>query len=253
MKKILLIMALIFVPSSMALSEPFRILNLPTGSAQLSASEKSSGKALWSSKFKIMKTEFKGSSMVYIEEDGNGLFGGDGKKKTWVSRSFYYLKGTEIIPYQLNIVYKDESGKIIRTIEKNYDASSKKVYCKVNGQSKIFDMPGDIADKEDLAFCLANFDFDGKNDHMFHLLTHEPSLYTMTAKYITEESVTSSGKDTDCFKLRIIPDLGAANIFGAFVPATYFWLEAKPPHRFVKYEGLESGLGTPYIDMLKIK
>lgn len=239
--------------SNVSIAENFIIKTVPTGTAYISTSDKSSGDDLWSTKTTIQKVSYKGRPMVYVEDKGQGIWGNDKKNETWVTRSYFYLNGTTITPFQVDSTFKDIDGNIVQKLNKYYDSAKGKIICVVNGETKNFNFPSDVLDKEDLAVGLANYPFEEKRDFIFHLFTHEPAMYTMTAKFLGQDPVMVSGKNVDCYKFRLIPDLGAANIFGAFVPATYFWVEVAPPHGFVRYEGLESGLGTPYIVMQKTK
>jgi len=43
--------------------------------------------------------------------------------------------------------------------------------------------------------------------------------------------------------------MGAINLFSSFFPKTYFWVSAAEPREIIRYEGLESALGTPYITL----
>ncbi|MDD5593345.1 MAG: hypothetical protein PHG97_01210 [Candidatus Margulisbacteria bacterium] len=255
MKKILLVGLVVgwfggwVVGGSIASAEIFKISNLPAGTEQYRVSDKASGQPRWQSAQKVQQLTDQGKTFLYLDENGSGLYGSDKKDKTWNAKSYFYLAGGRLVPYQVNIVYKDKSGAAAGRISKYYDRQNKQVVCTTNGAVKTFDFKDDIVDKEDLGFCLMNYPFEEKRDMVFYLLTHEPTLYRVTFKYKGVETLTRNGKPVDCYKLEMIPDLGALNIFGAFVPKTYFWYTTGPDHDFVRYEGLESGLGTPYIVM----
>ena len=94
-----------------------------------------------------------------------------------------------------------------------------------------------------------SYPFDRKSDFIFPMLTNEPAYYSMTLVNKGIDTLTVNGATIECYKLQMIPDLGFLGIFAPFVPKTYFWYKAASPHEFVRYEGLESGLNTPYIVM----
>jgi len=185
--------------------------------------------------------------MLYIAEDGSGIYGKDRKYKSWHSDAYYKFKNLVPLPYQTKLVYKDENGRLLQTIEKFYGQPGNKVVFRSNGKDQSFDMKDDLIDREILGAALANYPFAEKRDLLFHLLTNEPKIYPMTVKYIGMENLKLGEKTVACHKIQMIPDLGALNIFGAFVPKTYFWYKTDEPYDFIRYEGLESGLGTPYI------
>ena len=241
----LLVVSLVF--ASLSFAEILKIEYTRKGLEDLKATEKSSGKDLWQSKNLIQRTTHKGETFLYIKEDGAGIYGKDKKYKSWASQAYYRLEKKRAIPYQTQLVYKDRSGKVIQTITKFYDPEEKKAVCGVNGKEHKFEFKDDLIDKEVLGTCLQNYPFEEKRDVVFHLLTNEPTLYKITVKYRDLDTLIIEGKIVKCHKLQMIPDLGLLNVFGAFVPKTYFWYKVDPPHDFVRYEGLESGLGTPYI------
>ena len=123
------------------------------------------------------------------------------------------------------------------------------MYCVKNSDKKDFDFEDDLIDKEVLGTCMMNFPFGRKEDFEFHMMTNEPAHYKMTMINRGSKSVQVDGSAYDCYKLQMVPDLGFLGIFAPFVPKTYFWYRVDAPHDFVRYEGLESGLNTPYIVM----
>jgi hypothetical protein len=250
MRKIALILVgLVVLWAGLSEAEVFNYSNLAEGTQHLRAWEKSSGKDLWQSTILTQKISHEGRAFLYIKEEGAGIYGQEKKDQTWQSEAYYQLQGDQVRPYQTKLVYKNIKGQTIKTIEKFYDREKKKVICLVDGQPRKFDLKADLIDKELLGTAVRNYPFAERRDFIFHLLTNEPTLYKITLEHKTVETLIIDGEMIKCHKLRMIPDLGALSIFGAFVPKTYFWYTAAQPHEFVRYEGLESGLGTPYIVM----
>jgi len=248
MKRIFFCLLLIcFFFSSISSAEVFQIERMRRGREGLEARDKASGEDLWQSVIEIQKIKHEGDPYLYIREEGAGIYGKDKKYKSWVSEAYYLYQDGRAIPYQTKLVYKDREGKTLQTITKIYDPEAKKAICRINGDEKRFDLADDLIDKELLGTALQNYSFDEKRDVEFHLLTNEPTLYKITVKYRGTDKIKVAGKEIECHKLQMIPDLGLLNVFGAFVPKTYFWYKIDPPHDYVRYEGLESGLGTPYI------
>lgn len=249
MRKLIVLLLISFVITSMAGAEIFKVINISEGLRKITSKDKASGKKLWQSSFNIQKIKHQGKPFLYIEENGSGIYGSDKKFKTWKGEGYFIIKGTQLIPYQVKEVYLDKKGKPVKTVNKFYDQKKKKVLCQVNGKNKKFDFKLDLIDRQTIATCIMNYPFSEKRDFEFHLLTSMPALFKMTLKYRGVETLKIGKKAIKCYKLEMIPDLGALNIFGAFVPKTYFWYKVAAPHEFVRYEGLESGLGTPYIVM----
>jgi hypothetical protein len=244
---VLLILLLSFFFSSISSAEIFQINNMRRGKEGLRARDKASGKDLWKSVIDVQKIKHEGNPYLYIKEEGAGIYGKDKKYKSWVSEAYYLFKDGRATPYQTKLIYKDREGKTLQTVTKIYDPETKKAVVQLNGDEKQFDFEEDLIDKELLGTALQNYPFDERRDVEFHLLTNEPTRYKITVKYRGKEKIKVGGEEIECHKLQMIPDLGLLNVFGAFVPKTYFWYKIDPPHDYVKYEGLESGLGTPYI------
>jgi len=238
---------LVFMLSGLGLAEVFKITSLGSGPKKETAIDKASGQQLWQTEIKVVKFNLEGKPFIYITDNGSGIYGKDKTFKSWTSASYYRYDGTTAIPYQGKLVYKDKSGKVIQTIEKSYDPEHKTVLYKDNGKDTIYEYRKELIDRELLGTAISNYPFDKKRDFVFRLLTNEPRIYPMTLKFIGEEALKVGGKTVDCYKIQMIPDLGVLNLLGAFVPKTYFWETKSEPHDFVRYEGLESGLGTPYI------
>jgi hypothetical protein len=240
----LLALALLALP---ALADVFPIHTFYEGDSYLKARDKASGQPLWQAKIRATKTTINGQPFLYTVEEGKGQYGQDKKEKSWRTESYTAIKGDQAIPYQVKQVFKDPAGKVISSLQKDYDLKDKAVNCRINGQTKSYEFKPDLIDRETLGLCLRNFAFGSSREFPFHLLTNEPSLYHMSIKYLGRETLVVDGVAYDCHKVQMLLDLGAINILSGFFPKTYFWFRAAEPHDMLRYEGLESALGTPYL------
>jgi hypothetical protein len=250
MKKTLLILFFCAFFFSAAYSEIFRITAINEKPAEIKTYEKDSGKYVWHSKNfdTIYKTN--GHTYLLITEDGEGQYGNDKQFKKWHEETVYLYENETIVPQNSILEFRNKAGDIIASTQTTYDQDKRKVYCKLLNDKKEFDLKDGILDKNGLGLALMSYPFDRKADFVFPMLTDEPAFYNMTLVNKGLEPVdVGGGKTIDCYKLQMIPDLGFLGIFAPFVPKTYFWYRAAPPHDFIRYEGLESGLNTPYIVM----
>ncbi len=225
------------------LAQSISVKQVDEGLQPTEAREKDSGQHLWQSKLNIRSISHEGRAFLYLEDIGSGIYGKDKQDLTWHTTSYILKEGDKLIPYQVKVIFRDKQGKVVRKLEKYYDSKTKKVICLSDDGERKFDLKPDLVDKEILGIILRNYPFENTKEIKFHLLTHEPTMYKITMKNKGREMIDG----VDCYKLEMIPDLGALSIFGAFVPKTYFWYSVEEPREFVRYEGLESGLGTPYI------
>lgn len=226
-----------------------KTLPIETGSDRITAYEKSTGDVRWQSSLTTTRTTFNGKPFIYTEETGKGRYGKDNAYKTWTVRGYYQIAADALTPYEVKLEMKDTDGKPVFTLDKSYNYEAKKVVCDLNGSTKTFDLNPNTLDRDIMGRLLPNFPFGSGEDTKFYLITHEPALYNITMKLRGKETITVKGKDVECYKLELIPDLGALGFVGAFVPKNYFWYTVSKPHRFMRYEGLESGIGTPVIVM----
>lgn len=239
-KKIIVLLGLVFFGFT-ANAEVINVQYLNAGHGRVLAKGKNSDQNRWTGDIYITKSA--DGEMVTIEKRGQGLFGKDKVYKTWNSKGIFSLINNKMTPLEVKDIFYDKNGNIVNSIEKKYDAKSGKIICTINGKQKIFDFKDDVVDDMNLSFMMANFPFE-KQSINFHLLTLEPDLYSFTGKFLGTEVLNVNGVQKTCYKLKLTPNLG---MLGVFAPDSYFWVDAKAPHNFVRYQGLESGLNTPTI------
>ncbi len=231
------------------LADTYPIDNLYTGTIHLKARDKASATALWKSTVRSYRTTFEGRPFMYVVEEGQGKYGTDGKVKSWKSESYSLIEDGKVIPYQVKQVFKDPEGNVISSLQKDYNRADGKVVCQINGKQKTYDFQPDLIDREILGLYVRNFPFGKHREVPFHLMTNEPSQYKITLKDLGLEKIIVDDQSYLCYKLQLLLDMGAINIFSGFFPKTYFWVNAAEPHEVMRYEGLESALGTPYIQL----
>ena len=247
MKKPVLILLALTLLAFSALADLYPISSFHEGEVNLKARDKASGQQLWQAKVKIAKTTFNGQPYLYVIEEGQGKYGSEGKVKSWKTESYSLIEGKKLVPYQVKQVFKDSSGQVVSSLQKDYDRAGKTVTCQINGKQKSYPFQSDLLDREILGLYVEEFPFSSGREVPFHLLTNEPSQYKVSLKDLGRESVTVAGQTYECHKLQLLLDMGAINIFSGFFPKTYFWVNTAKPYEIVRYEGLESALGTPYI------
>jgi hypothetical protein len=248
LKKISLFILFALIFSGPTFSEIFKVSYINPKTKLIKAYNKDDGKYLWQSITKVQTVEVNGKMMLKITEDCRGLWGNK-NERTWRAENYYIYSGVVAIPDRSSITFYDSKGNVVEKQGKKYSRDDKKVYCLRNEEKKEFDYEGDLIDKELLGTCLMNYPYGRKEDFEFHMMTNEPAHYKMTMVNKGTEILTVNGATIECYKLQMIPDLGFLGIFAPFVPKTYFWYKMTLPHEFVRYEGLESGLNTPYIVM----
>jgi hypothetical protein len=249
MRKLAILLIACFFLAGTAYAETFKITNINGKPVDIKTYEKDSGKYVWSCTDQISTFEADGKTLIRLTEDGEGQYGNDKKYKTWHAESIYLYVNETIIPQSSSLEFKDKDGVIVGMLKTTFDTKEGTVKCKMLNDRKQFDYKEGMIDKNALGLALVNYPFERKSDLVFPMLTNEPSYYSMTMVNKGIDVLTVNGATVECYKLQMVPDLGFLGIFAPFVPKTYFWYRVAAPHEFVRYEGLESGLNTPYIVM----
>jgi hypothetical protein len=255
MKKLVLLTIICFAFAGTAYAEQFNVTYISLQPKSIKVFKKDDNKYLWQyvTQARTLETGLPagkagGRTMLKITENCKGIWN-DRDERTWESESYYFYENKRVVPDRAALTFYDLKGKVADKIEKKYSAKDGKVYCVKNGEKKEYDFDDDLVDKEVLGVCMMNFSFGRKEDFDFHMMTNEPAHYRMTMVNRGIEAFNINGATVECWKIQMVPDLGFLGIFAPFVPKTYFWYKVASPHEFVRYEGLESGLNTPYIVM----
>jgi len=131
-----------------ALANIYPLNSWHEGNVRLKARDKASGKPLWQSTVKTIRTTFNGQPYLYVVDEGQGQYGSDGKMKSWKTESYSLIEGKKLVPYQVKQVFKDPSGRVISSLQKDYDRAGKTVNCLINGRPQSYPFQSDLIDRE---------------------------------------------------------------------------------------------------------
>jgi hypothetical protein len=250
MKKLILILLVVcYICLSASYGQTLKIRNISKNPKEIKAYNKETREFLWKSVSKTEEYQDRGKTYLKVADDGSGVWGNKRQFRTWHSEAIYLFENERIIPVSSSLIFWDNNGVTVESLDSVYYLEDKKVVCKTLEGKKEFRFDSDLVEKNGLGQMLMNYPYQTLNELFFHMLTNEPTLYKMTVQNKDIEAIIVDNREVECYKLQMIPDLGVLGIFGVFVPKTYFWYKVNEPHEFVRYEGLESGLNTPYIVM----
>ena len=111
------------------------------------------------------------------------------------------------------------------------------------------DVPADILAIEGLAGVLRFANVPRSGSLSAHVMTNEPEVYKVSFEWRGEENVKTPAGEFHCYKVEMVPHLGVLNLLRPFLQKTYFWFTVAAPHNWVRYEGYESGPGSPEVVM----
>ena len=158
-------------------------------------------------------------------------------------------------PLRVEKQVRDMGGRLLVTERKSFDIAKRSVRFErlnaIDGTStaKELDVPPDTLALEGIGVALSSLPFDPPRPFSAHLLTNAPTLYAVTLEPRGRGRVKTPAGEFECYKVELVPHLGLLNLFQVFAPKSYFWFTVAPPHVWVRYQGPESGLGTPQVIM----
>ncbi|MCI0481803.1 MAG: DUF3108 domain-containing protein [Candidatus Dadabacteria bacterium] len=172
----------------------------------------------------------------------------------WVSVSVW-KSGTAFTPVEASTEVKDMQGKLVMTERKTVDESTgtvtlvRKDYENDGSIHESFEPDRDLLIVEGIVLALRSLPFGTDDTAKAQFLTNEPDLYNVEFKQKGRETIKTSGGEVECYKVELVPKLGALNVFKIFFPKTYFWFTVAPPHKWLRYEGLENDRDSPEVVM----
>jgi len=213
--------------------------------------EKDSGTERWRVDWRMGKVHKDSKIILEMKEHGYGVYGNREEKVSWSMETFLeYGDSLQTIRSRKEI--RNMQGEPIEIVSRKFDVVqgtvdferkdliSDKVY------SHSFRPGSTVIGPENIALALEGTGLAEGYKTEFYLCTDEPKLYEVTAKCSRKEKIVVAGREVECYKVEIIFHLG---IWKIFVPKMYFWYTADESHRWIRYEGLESGRGTPQVIM----
>lgn len=211
------------------------------------------GAQRWSGGWTMEPAQENGRPAVHFTEEGKGQYSGFTGPISWTADAVWSADGT-LRPLRSEKVVKDANGKVIEKERMRFDPArgSVKYERERDGrivESKQMSVPPDTLAPEGIAGILRFLPFDHLRKQTVHILSNEPKLYEVKVEMRGRERVKTPAGEFECYKVEMVPELGALNLVRPFLPKEYFWFSTEPSHFWVKYEGLENGPGTPQISM----
>jgi hypothetical protein len=191
-----------------------------------------------------------------LQENGIGDYG-KFQDIQWQLSSIMELKEGLLCPlFTLCVVKDKDTGQKIFTCRKDYDHFNQVIsVIHRNAKDEVieefsFPLEGKTTDFATIVYFLKPLaaDLQDKEPLRFQMLSSEPALYKVKARWAGAETVSIGGENVDTFKVRITPDLGLlGTMAGGLFPKTFLWYTQEPPYEWLKYQGLESGKGSARI------
>ncbi len=210
------------------------------------------GKERWRAQWTMGPITTDGQSLVKFTETGEGYYSPFSQRVRWSVESYWKL-GQRFSPLHYEKTFTDMEGVPVVVERRRFDWRNRTV--QFEREDRIGDRSIDVElevprftwTSDGVAVALRSFPFDSPRPVKVHLLSDEPKLYEVTFTVKGIDPVGTKSGVRDCYKVKMDVNLGFLNLFKAFVSDIYFWFAVETPHRWVRYQGLESGRGSPEV------
>ena len=239
---------LVFIVTSVIEVPP--TLTPQNGSSVVTSKDKRSG---WEATWGMEELQIQGKKAVRFTETGSGRLSAYPQEVRWSVRSVWLAeRGFRPLDTEKTITAAD--GKVLLVERKHFDHDKGTVQFERSregkpAETKSLDVPDDTLAIEGLAGVLRFANVPKSRSLAAHVLTNEPEVYSVSFEWKDEESVKTPAGKFHCYKVEMIPRLGVLNVIRPFLQKTYFWFTVAAPHNWIRYQGLESGPGTPEVVM----
>ncbi len=195
-----------------------------------------------------------GESKVRLVLKAEGITDPFTRDMKWESVSVWKT-GESFTPVEASTVVKDSQGNLVMTERKSVDESAgtatfvRKDYENNDSANESFETGQELLIVEGIVLALRSLPFGTGETVKAQFLTNEPDLYNVEFRQKGRETIKTPGGEVECYKVELVPKLGALNVFKVFFPKTYLWFTVDPPHKWVRYQGLENGRDSPEVIM----
>jgi len=253
-KYTILILSILLFHGSPLLAEPFKVPPISPNEKGTIVTNYKDGGLRWKADWKTDIYVENGETKFKLVFKAKGLTSPFSQDMIWRSVSIWKAED-EFIPLESETRIKDLSGNLVMVDKKNFNYKKKTaVFERENLSSgsylrKLYDITTDTLIVEGIVYALRTLPFGIDEAIKAKILSNEPELYNVDFKQKGIEKIKTKDGEIECYKVELVPKLGLLGVFKVFFPKTYFWFTVAPPHRWVRYEGLENGVGTPEVIM----
>jgi len=237
-------------------SSPIRLptaLIAPEERGEYVARDARTEEELWRTRWVIERTS-NGNGIVYhVREDGAGRRGRPEPTRWTVTMEVDLAQGTEAFFAVREI--RDLSDRPIETMRRavSYKAGTGTVtivdHLKNVERSESFTVEETSIPVELLPMQLRALSDAPERRMRFHLLTREGKSVPMAARIVGQETIRTPAGEFAAYKTEL-SITGVRGVIGQVVlPAMHMWHRVDPPHAWLRYRGLDGGIGSREVVM----
>jgi hypothetical protein len=220
------------------------------GASVATSTAKNSG---WKAQWGMQEIQLQGKRAVRFQETGSGRLSDFSGEVMWSVVSTWRADGG-FRPLETERTVTAPEGKVLLVERKRFDTIRGTVRLERTrtGEApevRLVDVPEDTLAIEGLAGVLRFANVPKARAFSAHILTNELKVYKVSFEWRTEEKVSAPAGDFHCYRVEMVPHLGLLNVVRPLLQKTNFWFTVAVPHNWIRYEGPESGPGTPEVVM----
>jgi len=210
------------------------------------------GSARSKAEWTMRREQLDGRPAVRMTESGRGFYSGFDQEVQWEIDA-WWSAADAFRPLRFEKTVTDPTGKALMSERKQFDWTKNVVQferqdlVKNKKTTKTLSAPADTLAVEGIAGALRSLPFGPDTRFPAHFLTNEPKVYDVTLEVRERETVRTPAGTFECYKVEVVPHVGALGAFRFLFPKAYFWFTVDAPHSWVRYQGPENGPGTAEI------
>ncbi|MGB3729581.1 MAG: hypothetical protein WBA70_10075 [Thermodesulfobacteriota bacterium] len=253
-KYILIILITLFLAGDPLLAEPFKVPELLPNEKGTIVTEYKDGGVRWKADWKANIYTENGEKKFKLVFEAKGITSPFTFDTTWRTVAIWKAKD-EFFPLESETKIKNLSGNMVMIDQKKFNhKNDTAIFSREDLQLDSYkrtpyDITSDTLIVEGLVYALRTLPFGTDKTVKAKILSNEPELYNVEFQQRGIERVDTEDGEVDCYKVEVVPKLGVLGVLKVFFPKTYFWFTVDAPHKWVRYEGLENGIGTPEVIM----
>ena len=248
--------ALVLISAVTGHSSPIRFptaLIAPEERGEYVARDARTQEELWRTRWVIERAS-NGRGVVYrVREDGAGRRGRPEPTSWTVTMEVDLAQGTEAFSAVREI--RDSSDRPLETMRRalSYKVGRGTVttvdHAKNTKRSESFTVDETSIPVELLPVQLRALSDAPDRRLRFQLVTREGTTVPMAARIVGEETISTPAGDFAAYKTELAVT-GVKGLLGQLVlPAMYMWHRVDPPHAWLRYRGLDGGIGSREVVM----
>jgi len=210
------------------------------------------GNKRWEAQTRIRKKE---GDIYILTEKGQGVYSSFSGPVSWISEVELKITKEKVIPLKLEKRVFDADGNMIRLEKQDYDTAAKSVFCVHKEfpaditRTKEHTFTKDAINRQLLGLYTQKMLQNGKKKARLQMVSEEPQVYDLDLTVVSTEEVEINGRERRAYKLLLDPRLGILDPAKVFFPRAFYWHSAEPDFEWLRYEGLEGGIGSVKVEL----